>query len=53
MVQNKLAGSVSHTQAMVKANEEYQKYQIQNFSPVEQEYLLTIKDLEMQAKNKQ
>ena len=47
------AGSVSHAQAMTKANEEYQKYQIQNFSPVEQEYLLTIKDLEMQAKNKQ
>ena len=47
------AGSVSHAQAMTKANEEYQKYQIQNFSPVEQEYLLTIKDLEKQAKNKQ
>ena len=46
------AGSVSHAQAMTKANEEYQKYQIQNFSPVEQEYLLTIKDLEKQAKNK-
>ena len=28
------AGSISHEQAMEKANEEYQKYQIQNLSPV-------------------
>ena len=40
------AGSVSHAQAMAKANEEYQKYQIQNLSPVEEEYLLTIKNIE-------
>ena len=51
MVQNKLAGSVSHTQAMVKANEEYQKYQIQNLSPVEEEYLWANKDIEKQAKS--
>ena len=44
------AGSVSHTQAIAKANEEYQKYQIQNLSPVEEEYLLTIKDIEKQVK---
>ena len=44
------AGSVSHTQAITKANEEYQKYQIQNLSPVEEEYLLTIKDIEKQVK---
>ena len=44
------AGSVSHAQAMTKANEEYQKYQIQNLSPVEKEYLLTIKDIEKQVK---
>ncbi|MEE1032624.1 MAG: cell filamentation protein Fic, partial [Ruminococcus sp.] len=44
------AGNVSHAQAMEKANEEYQKYQIQNLSPVEEEYLLTIKDIERQAK---
>ena len=31
-------------------NEEYQKYQIQNLSPVEEEYLLTIKDIEKQVK---
>ena len=45
------AGSISHAQAMAKANEEYQKYQIQNLSPVEEEYLLTIKDIEKQAKS--
>lgn len=44
------AGSVSHEQAIAKANEEYQKYQMQNLSPVEGEYLLTIKDIEKQAK---
>ena len=45
------AGSVSHAQAMTKANEEYQKYQIQNLSPVEEEYILTIKNIEKQAKS--
>ena len=44
------AGSISHAQAMEKANEEYQKYQIKNLSPVEEEYLLVIKDIEKQAK---
>ena len=46
------AGSISHAQAMTKANEEYQKYQIQNLSPVEQEYLTTIKSIEKKAKEK-
>lgn len=45
------AGCVSHAQAMAKANEEYQKYQIQNLSPVEEEYLLTIKNVEKKAKS--
>ena len=45
------AGSISHAQAMNKANEEYQKYQIQNLSPIEEEYLLTIKDIEKQVKS--
>ena len=44
------AGKVSHAQAMAKANEEYQKYQTQNLSPVEEEYLLVIRGLEKQAK---
>ena len=43
-------GCVSHAQAIAKANEEYQKYQIQNLSPVEKEYLLTIKDIEKHIK---
>ena len=44
------AGNISHVQAMAKANEEYQKYQKQHLSPVEEEYLLTIKNIEKQAK---
>lgn len=44
------AGNISHAQALAKANEEYQKYQVQNLSPVEEEYLLTIKQLEKQVK---
>jgi len=47
------AGKVSHAQAMAKANEEYQKYQVKNLSPVEEEYLLTIKEIEKQAKGHQ
>lgn len=43
-------GKVSHAQAMAKANEEYQKFQIKNLSPVEEEYLLAIKDIEKQIK---
>ena len=45
------AGSISHAQAMAKATEEYQKYQIKNLSPVEEAYLLTIKDVEKKAKS--
>ena len=44
------AGNVSHAQALAKANEEYQKYQVQNLSPVEKEYFLTIKDIEKLTK---
>lgn len=40
------AGKVSRAQAMAKANEEYRKYQVKNLSPVEEEYLLMIKDIE-------
>ena len=45
------AGSISHAQAIAKATEEYQKYQIKNTSPVEEAYLLTIKDVEKKAKS--
>ena len=47
------AGKISHAQAMAKANEEYQKYQVKNLSPVEEEYLLTIKDIEKQVRGHQ
>lgn len=44
------AGNVSHVQAMDKANAEYRKYQVQNLSPVEEAYLLSIKEIEKQVK---
>ena len=44
------AGSVSHQQAMEKAEKEYRKYQVKTLSPVEQAYLDTIKKLEKEAK---
>lgn len=44
------AGSVSHKQALEKAEREYQKYIQKNLSPVEQAYLETIRALEKEAK---
>ena len=44
------AGSVSHKQALEKAEKEYQKYIQKNLSPVEKAYLETIKNLEREAK---
>lgn len=44
------AGSVSHQQAMEKAEKECRKYQVKTLSPVEQAYLDTIKQLEKEAK---
>lgn len=46
------AGTVSHTQALEKAKQEYQKYIVANLSPVEEAYLQTIKDVEKKAKKK-
>ena len=46
------AGTVSHVQAMEKATEEYKKYQIQNLSSVEEEYLESIKNIHSTAKKK-
>ena len=43
-------GTVSHTQAMEKAKAEYRKYQAQNLSPVEEEYLQAIRSIEKAAK---
>ena len=39
------AGKISHAQAMEKAKVEYKRYQAQTLSPVEEEYLKTIKQL--------
>lgn len=47
------AGSISHTQAINKATEEYKKYQARTLSEVERDYLDTIKSIEIKAeKNK-
>ncbi len=44
------AGKVSNKQALKKATEEYKKYQVQNLSPVEKEYLKVIKETSKTAK---
>ncbi len=46
------AGTISHAQAIEKATEEYRKYQVQNVSPVEEEYLESIKNIHSTAKKK-
>lgn len=44
------AGTVSHAQAMEKAEREYRKYQANTLSPVEEAYLESIKGMEAEAK---
>ena len=39
------AGSVSHNQAIKKAKSEYKKYQVKTISPVEEEYLKSLKQI--------
>lgn len=46
------AGKVSHKQAIEKADKEYQRFIVDNLSPVEKSYLDTIKSLEKTAKKK-
>lgn len=46
------AGKVSHKQAIEKANREYQRFVVQNLSPVEEAYLQTIKEIEKTVKKK-
>ena len=46
------AGTISHTQAIEKATEEYRKYQAQNLSSVEEEYLESIKIINSRIKKK-
>ena len=45
------SGSVSHEQAMKKAETEYRKYEVLNLSPVEQAYLESLKLIEKKAKS--
>ncbi|WP_216404865.1 virulence RhuM family protein [Arcanobacterium phocae] len=44
------AGKISHKQAVDKATSEYRKFQKQTLSPVEKDYLKTIKSIESEAK---
>ena len=44
-------GKISHEQAMEKAQKEYQRFLIENPSPVEKEYLNTIRFLEKTAES--
>ena len=46
------SGTVSHDQAMKKANEEYRKYQEITLSPVEEEYLKSIKGISKEVKKR-
>lgn len=46
------AGTISHSQAVQKAEEEYRKYQAKTLSPVEKAYLETIKSANDIAKKK-
>ena len=46
------AGSVSHAQAIEKATSEYRKWQTNTLSPVEQEYMRTIKAITADTKTK-
>lgn len=46
------AGTVSHNQAIAKAEQEYRKYQAETLSPVEEAYLETIRETEKLAKKK-
>lgn len=46
------AGKISHSAALEKATKEYRKFQAEQLSPVEKEYLDTVKTLQKKAKPK-
>ena len=46
------AGSVSHDQAIKKAKEEYRKYQAVTLTPVEEEYIKSLKETAKEVKKK-
>ena len=45
------AGKVSHNEAIEKAKDEYKKYQVKTISPVEKEYLETLKEISNKIEN--
>ena len=47
------AGKISHDKAIEKARAEYKKYQVKTISPVEQEYLNTIKEISKEIKKEE
>ncbi len=46
------AGSISHAEAVEKAEMEYRKYQMQNLNEVEKAYLDTIKMVQKEVEKK-
>ena len=46
------AGAISHNKAIEKAKDEYKKYQVKTISPVEKEYLETLKAISNKIDNK-
>lgn len=47
------SGRISHKQAIQKAKTEYRKYQVKTISPVEEEYLNTIKEINNKIEKKE
>ncbi|MFT8709925.1 MAG: RhuM family protein [Sporolactobacillus sp.] len=43
-------GTVSHAQAMTRAEEEYKKYKAKTISSVEKDYLESVRTLDQKAK---
>ena len=48
----KNSGTVSHNEAIKKAEKEYKKYQAKTLSPVEKDYLEVVKNIQKKIKNK-
>ena len=46
------SGAISHKTALEKAQEEYRKFQVQSLSPIEEDYLQAIKEMEKTARKK-
>ena len=46
------AGNVSHNQAIEKAKSEYKKYQVKTITPVEKEYLKSLKEISNKIEKK-